>query len=1055
MILQKKKSIRGTIQAKGRGRARPVLERLEDRCLLDATPLPAPFGSSEAFVQFLRETAVEQYKDYFGARAPMWGPFMPPIYWRNVPMGFQTMGPAILGPVANAVDYSGTNNQVAGVNEADIIQTDGNYLYDLTHNQLVIFQTDAGAAPAVPPTIISRTEIEGSAVAEFLDGDRVTVISSIYDSSPYPYRMFDSIYQPWDQDSKIKVTVFDVADRTAPKIAAATYMDGNYINSRDIGGMVYIATTNSFVGLPAPEIVTANGEDVYETQEQYLTRVTGQELDLALPHTYTRDVGSGGKYQETGYYSDPAKILQPIGKDHTTLLTVSVFDTTKNTPGPVNDVSLLGAYASTLYASLDHLYIVSPNWEDYATESSSTIYRFDLAGKDIALSAIGKVTGQVGNQFSMDEYGDYFRIVTTTNWGANQTSNVFVLTANGDQLEEVGRLTGIAKGDRLFATRFFGDKAFIVTALIIDPLFTIDLSDPKAPKLVGELHIPGFSSYLHMIDDTHLIGIGRSDTRGGSLKVSLFDVSDFANPTEVDNYVIAPNGWNWWWGSGSEAEWDHHAFSYFPEYQTLAIPIYGLYQPIGLNSYASNPTYVSSLWVFSVDPATGFEVKGTIEHDSQVRRSLRIGDQLYSIAEDSVQVHPIKDPEAPAEDVRIVDYPRFADAPTLTATAGVSFTGIVQQFKILDPAGLTATIEWGDGHTSPGTIAPIAGSDDRYTVTGTHMYTRGGGRSIKVDFSKNGEDAGSLWNWTEVVGSTVTIVATPVATTGGTSFTLTATVAPSPGAAGTVSFFDNETAIPGGANIPLNNSKAVFTTTSLSFGAHSFTAIYSGATGFLAGASWPAWVNIAAPPTVTSFTVNGGNPAISSSQRSRVVDVTVSFDQAVQLDANAIKLTLHTNDVSLGGVAQPNGVGAIPTLKLTASGDMKTWQVTFSGAGSVDVGTDGFASLKDGVYDFTIDGAKVHPLSDSTVRMAGNSTTTVHRLYGDTGAAGTPAGGTAGADFEAVVNSGDNLAFRDAFNKPVGGGYQASFDFNGDGIVNSGDNLQFRSRFNKALTWRM
>lgn len=1057
------KAVRRLKRIDRRGGARLTLESLEQRCLLDATPLPAPFGSADVFVQYLRDTALDQYKDLFGSAAPVWGP-LPPIYYRDVPLAFQSaaLGGPVAGPVtANgfAADYSGTNNQVAGVNEGDIVQTDGKYLYDLSHGQLVIFQTDVGSASPAPPIIVARTDIEGSAVAEFLDGNRVTVISSLYDVGAYAVYNIANFVAPTVSKPKIKVTVFDVADRTAPKVAAATYMDGNYIDARDIGGTVYVAASNSFVGLPAPVANTVNGERFYETKDQYLARVTGHELDLALPHIYKRDAAAGGDFQPTGFVSDPAKILQPIGKDHSTLLAIAVFDTSKNASGPVNNVSVMGAYASTLYASVDHLYLVSPNWESYTTESSSTIYRFDLAGSNVALTAIGKVAGQIGNQFSMDEQGPYFRIVTTTNWGANQSSNLFVLTSENGALKEVGRLTGIAKGEQLHATRFFGDKAFIVTALFVDPLFTVDLSNPAAPKLVGELKIPGFSSYLQMIDETHMLGIGRSDVRGGSLKVSLFDVSDLAHPVEVNNYVIAPTGWNWFWGTGSEAEWDHHAFSYFPEQHTLAVPIYGYYRPFTSIGGASDPDYRSSLWVFNVDPVKGFTVKGTVDHDSQVRRSLRIGDELYSVAEDSVQMHPLNDVGAKAVDVRIVDHPRFVDPLPVSAAVGVPFTGIMQQFHVLSAAGLTATIDWGDGQTSKGTIAPVPGLSERYSVAGTHTYISGGGRSIKIAFARDSEASGTLWNWADIAGpqTSVTLVATPLPTTGGSLFLFTASVAPSPGAVGTVSFLENGIVIPGGDNVPLVDGKAAFSTAALTAGAHSVTAAYSVAPGAAAVSSSVAVtvVSAATPPTVKSVVINGGNPAVSSNQRSRVVDLTINFDQAVQLDANAIQLTLHTKNVSVGGVAQPNGVGAIPSaLTLTPSADKKTWQVTFSGRVGVEIGADGITSLKDGVYDCTIDGAKVHPIGAPGTSMAVNSTTTFYRLFGDTNSPATPTGGAVGADFEAVLNAADNLAFRNAFNTLGGGNYQAAFDFDGNGVINTADNLQFRSRFNKPMSWR-
>jgi hypothetical protein len=203
-----------------------------------------------------------------------------------------------------------------------------------------------------------------------------------------------------------------------------------------------------------------------------------------------------------------------------------------------------------------------------------------------------------------------------------------------------------------------------------------------------------------------------------------------------------------------------------------------------------------------------------------------------------------------------------------------------------------------------------------------------------------------------------------------------------------------------------------------------------------------------APPQITSINLNGGVAALAGAQHSRVVNVQVTFDQAVQLETNALLLSLHTNSVTFGGAAQATGKGAIPTLVTVGSPDSKTWTVTFTGP-DTDVGaTDGLASLTDGVYDFKVDATKVHPVGSPSVNVSGsNSTLTFHRLFGDIGDAVA-----SGADFSAVVNTGDNLTFRGVFNNPTT--YKAFLDLNGDGIINSVDNLQFRNRFNKTLTWK-
>jgi outer membrane protein assembly factor BamB len=229
------------------------------------------------------------------------------------------------------------------------------------------------------------------------------------------------------------------------------------------------------------------------------------------------------------------------------------------------------------------------------------------------------------------------------------------------------------------------------------------------------------------------------------------------------------------------------------------------------------------------------------------------------------------------------------------------------------------------------------------------------------------------------------------------------------------------------------------------------TVTNSGLTSSTAGTAADFQYIAPVAPQLLSVTPNDNLTTLAGDQRSRVASLVVAFDQAVQLDTGAMTLALHTSNVRLGGVLQPDGYGSLPTSLNLSTSDNTTWTVTFTG--NTDIVADGFDSLKDGVYDFTIDAAKVHPMGDLGVNMAGDFTNTFHRLYGDTNApTATPNAG--GADFTSIVNTGDNLVFRGAFNKPVGGGYQPFLDFNGDGVINSGDNLQFRTRFNKSLTWR-
>ncbi len=222
------------------------------------------------------------------------------------------------------------------------------------------------------------------------------------------------------------------------------------------------------------------------------------------------------------------------------------------------------------------------------------------------------------------------------------------------------------------------------------------------------------------------------------------------------------------------------------------------------------------------------------------------------------------------------------------------------------------------------------------------------------------------------------------------------------------------------------------------------TTLTSVATAFTPGID-----QITYTPKVLSATPNGNTPSLAGDQGSWVSSLVVVFNEAVELDADAMSLALHTNNVKFLGIDAPGGYGSLPTSLDLATADNVTWTVTF--VGNTDERTGGSNSIKDGVYNLTIDGSKVHPLAAPGADMADSFTLTFHRLFGDSNPPETPPGGSAGADFAAIVGVSDNFDFRSAFNNL--GGYQSSFDFDGDGVIGVADNFQFRSRFNQPLTW--
>jgi uncharacterized secreted protein with C-terminal beta-propeller domain len=322
-------------------------------------------------------------------------------------------------------------------------------------------------------------------------------------------------------------------------------------------------------------------------------------------------------------------------------------------------VTSVAGVSGQVYASTSSLYVSAGHWGSWwdSTDagSSTNIYKFDLQQVDAPLVAMGAVPGLALDQFSFDESDDgLLRVATTNGFGEAAASGVFVLAASAGNLQTIGSVTGLAKGERIFSVRFVGDRGYVSTFRQVDPLFVIDLANPRAPKVLGELKVPGFSSYMQPLDATHLLGIGRDvDPTTGQvrgLQLSIFDVSNPAKPQRTSTYTFAGDGWESW----SAALWDHHALSWFADQGILALPVQQGGWWDGSNG----------LVVFKVDTssADAFTNLGQITHNGTVQRSLRIGEYLYSVSSGEVKVHQLDDPAVEVAATRLssqADYPWF------------------------------------------------------------------------------------------------------------------------------------------------------------------------------------------------------------------------------------------------------------------------------------------------------------------------------------------------------------------------------------------------------------
>jgi uncharacterized secreted protein with C-terminal beta-propeller domain len=356
------------------------------------------------------------------------------------------------------------------------------------------------------------------------------------------------------------------------------------------------------------------------------------------------------------------------------LLSLATIDVAS---GTVSGSTIQGEWGN-VYASTEALYIGSTNWSYYwwwqgADERppiKTSIHKFAYdANGDARYTASGEVLGYAINQFAFDEHDGHLRVATTDgfgwwNNGETQTeSRVTVLREDGARLEETGVVAGLGKGEQIFGVRFIGDRGYVVTFRQVDPLYVIDLADPAAPSVAGELKIPGFSSYIHPMAPGYLLTAGRDgddEGRIGGVKVEIFDVRDAANPRSVKTAVIG-DGWNTW----SDVQWDHKAFTYFGARNLLALPISGWVETNDEQGWRGE--YKSELALFRVTTEE-IEVLPAISHMSfyddlggnatcryyygywqaSIFRGVFIEDYVYSLSGLGVQVHDTRALEAGA-----------------------------------------------------------------------------------------------------------------------------------------------------------------------------------------------------------------------------------------------------------------------------------------------------------------------------------------------------------------------------------------------------------------------
>ncbi|MDC0741111.1 beta-propeller domain-containing protein [Polyangium mundeleinium] len=579
-------------------------------------------------------------------------------------------------------EHSETNTQVAGVDEADILKTDGNYIYLLHGQSLQVLKS----FPASDLAINTTTEIEGNPIEMFVTDDQLVIYSQVDGTQLYtdagveprsPYYdyygggvAYDGYYNPYYAPlTKITVLGLDAGQTTG--VQKEVYFEGNYASSRRVAKHVRTVLSGGQHG-PAlsyyPDLGDSNPQTVAEWTAAFedlrfknALAIYGSTLNDWLPYRFEKSNGAVSLIPPScGSYYVPSQGSTAYG-----LVQVESF-ALDNLQAPLAETSIVSA-VHTVYSNADSLYLAAQAWKDpglnwslpvEAVDTSETfVHKFDLATNPAqpAYVATGAVPGYVKNQFSLDEKDGLLRIATTrqlasqTDW--TSSNSVYVLGESEGELVQVGAVTDLAPGEQIYSTRFIGNRGYVVTFRQVDPLFVIDLSTPTAPAVLSELKIPGFSEYMHPIDDNHLLTIGQDATNEGQilgLALQVFDVTNPGAPALMHKYTFSGSESGY-----SEASYNHKAFNWYGPKNLLAFPFSGWNPNTG--------EMKSSLELFDVTLDAGIQKRGSIDHTTffqadpygycngyygvDVRRGVFIDDYVYAVSYGGVTASHVNSPE--------------------------------------------------------------------------------------------------------------------------------------------------------------------------------------------------------------------------------------------------------------------------------------------------------------------------------------------------------------------------------------------------------------------------